>query len=120
MINRKQIEGFSLLFIAALASFALAFHLPWMAPPATRWVVAWAGVERLIGFYLLAWAMHRSDNVFYASFVGGILFRLASLGAVAALLYMNHVPLLIPLLSLVFLSFLFSLLQVPYITYGLW
>jgi len=109
-----------LLFLLTVISFGVARHLSPVATTATQWVVLWAGIEGLLGFYTLSWAFRKSDNIFYSFFLGGTLFRLVSLGIITGLLYVNNVPLLIPLLSLVSLYFVFSLLQVPFITYGLW
>ena len=100
--------------------FLVARYFYPIAPAVTQWIVVWAAVESLAAFYSLSWAFHKSDAIFYSCFVGGTLIRLSSMGVVAAFLYIHNIPLLIPLLSLGFLYFFFSLLQVPYIVYGLW
>ena len=119
-ISPNQAKGAAWIAGLSVCFFVLArFWYP-IAPAATQWIVVWAAIESLSAFYSLCWAFHRSDSIFYSFFVGGTLFRLASLGMIAVLLYLQHIPLLIPLMSLVFLYFFFSLLQVPFITYGLW
>ena len=118
--SANQFKGAGCIAVLSICFFILARAFYPLAPTATQWVVVWAALESLAAFYGLSWAFHRSDKIFYAIFLGGTLVRLASLGVVAALLYVHHVPFLVPLLSLVFLYFIFSLLQVPFITYGLW
>jgi hypothetical protein len=120
MINRKFMQGSGL--IAGLAfGFLIAAHLlyPW-APEATQWIVIWAALEGLIAFGSLSWAFRKSDAIFYSFFLGGTVFRLFTLGLIALVLHLESIPLMVPLLSLVILYFLFSLVQIPFITYGLW
>jgi hypothetical protein len=119
-ISRNALQGTGFIAVLSAGFFALARHFYPIAPAATQWIVVWAAMESLASFYSLSWAFRKSDKIFFSFFVGGSVFRLASLGVIAALLYVYHVPLMIPLLSLVFLYFVFSLLQVPYITHGLW
>jgi hypothetical protein len=117
MISRNQIQGHSLILALSVAAFFSARHFYPALP--IQWIVVWAAMESLANFCGLSWAFGQSDTVFYSMFAGGILFRLASIGVITALLCTCHVPIMVPLLTLVFLYFSLSLVQLPFLTYGL-
>ena len=119
-ISRNESIASAWIVALSVCFYCLARAFYPAVPAATQWIVIWAALESLAAFYSLSWAFRRSDSVFYACFFGGTLLRLASVGVIAAYLFIHQVPLLVPLLSLVLLYFFFSLLQVPFLTHGLW
>ena len=119
MIRRNQIQGLSVLALAAFLLFALARAFYPLIPAATQGVLVWAGLESLAAFCLLSGAMHRSNRAFYSIFAGGSLTRLLSLGVIAWRLDSHGASPVIPLLALVMAYFLFSLIQIPFFSHGL-
>src|SRR5258708_26323186 len=100
MIHRMQAKGLSVLALATAALMALPYYAMASLPKVVLWIIGWAGLQSMIAYYTLLWALHRSNLAFYSVFVGDALLRLATLGAVTCGLYATGMPYTLPLLSL--------------------
>jgi hypothetical protein len=119
MNHRKQVQGLSAL---ALTSLLLLLAVRWLhleSPGITMGVLLWAAGESLISFYGLSWGLNKSSTTFFTIFAGGALVRLISLGIVALIVSVLHVPPATPLLSLVAAYFVLSIVQLPFFNYEL-
>ncbi len=115
-MRQKQINGVSaLLLLAGMAWFFTGM----VHPTAQRfWVqvmVGLAAFEGVSGFLALSLAMRRSNRLFFSIFGGGILIRLILLALAAWVLHRWSSFVTLPLLSLVLVSFLASLIQLPFL-----
>jgi hypothetical protein len=119
MISRNRILGLSTITFLTCLLVCLSRVLIPKAPSFTPWVLGWAGFESLINYYGISWGLKRSNRTFFSIFFGGTLLRLLSLGVLVAILMSLNIPPAIPLISLVVAYFLFSIIQLPFITYGL-
>lgn len=114
MIRRIQIQGFSALLLMTTALLLLTYFVHHADHLWIQGMILLAGLECLVGFLMISWAIRGSDRLFYSVYVGGVLARLILLGAAAYVLERFAVPLAAPLLTLVLTYFLASLLQVPF------
>ena len=119
MERRNLILGLSALTVSSLALIVVSFLIRSLSSAAVLWVLVWAGVESLLGFYSLSWGLKKSNKLFFSVFAGGSLLRLVSIGFVAGLMCWLRVSPTLPLLSLVFAYFFLSLVQLPFFNYGL-
>jgi hypothetical protein len=119
MISRKQILGLSTIFTLTCLAVIISRVLIPKVPTLTSWILVWAGLESLVNFYGINWGLKRSNRAFFSIFFGGTLLRLLSLGILTSILIGLHIPPTIPLISLVAAYFLFSIVQLPFISYGL-
>src|SRR5512141_2566435 len=108
MMQGRQIQGLSALGLTTLVLIACSVWVPEPLAAATRWVLVWAGLEGLLGFYGLTWGLSKSNKSFYSIFAWGSLLRLLSIGITAWLLVSFRIPPTVPLISLVFAYFVLS------------
>lgn len=114
MIRKIQIQGLSVLALSSAGLLIAGTFMPAPVREPVLWVFGWAGLESLAAFFALTWGIERSNKAFYASYIGGALLRLASLGIAAACFWTLKIPPAIPLLSLVGAYFLLSMVQLPF------
>ena len=120
MTRRNLVKGLgTLVGMTAVLLVGATFYQSTVRQP-TEWVLAWAGLESIVVFSLLYWALDRPVNVFYGIFVGGTLMRLASLMLVGLVLHAAGITPTVPLLTLVFSYFILSLLQIPFLGQTPW
>jgi hypothetical protein len=84
-------------------------------PKVVLWIIGWTGLQSMIAFYALLWALHRSNLAFFSIFVGDALLRLATLGVVTCGLYAAGLPFTVPLLSLAMGYVILSWIQIPFL-----
>lgn len=85
MVRNRLLGAGALVGVAALAAGAAAAFPAWRAALWTGFGAALA--LALPSFWSLAWAMTRSDKVFFSVFAGGALFRLAGLAVLAGIVH---------------------------------
>ena len=119
MIHRNQIQGFSALVACTLLLLFLARLTHLASSPIVLWVLVWAGMESLMSFYGISWGLERSNRVFFSIFGGGFIVRLVSLGVLAYTSIQLSISPTLPLLSLAAAYFILSIVQLPFIVYGL-
>ena len=113
MIRPIRAKGLSVLAIATIALFLISFLIKG-SPKAVSGVVLWAGLQSMVAFYGLLWALPRSNQAFFSVFVVDALIRMVSLGVITFFLYHFRIPFTIPLVSLAVVYLFLSLLQIPF------
>jgi hypothetical protein len=120
MKHRHQILGLS----AILSSTILLVFITRAVAPKfsflTQWILVWAAFESTLNFYGLNWGLGRSNRAFFSVFAGGSLVRLISLGVLTYILVALRISPAVPLLSLVAAYFILSIVQLPFISNGLY
>jgi hypothetical protein len=77
-------------------------------------IILAAGLQSMIVFWALLWALSKSNRAFFSVFVGDALLRAVGLGIVAYWAWSNQLPYTSPLLTLAFAYLLFSFVQIPF------
>lgn len=117
LLTRPTLEkqGALAILLAMTAAVAVMSWYGNLFPAAARWLLAGAGIQSLIVFVGLAWALHRSDAIFYTIFVGDAVLRFVILGLSLLLLDYWRIPLMTPLVSLAMGYLFFSIIQIPFL-----
>jgi hypothetical protein len=114
-MNRTiQIKGLSAITGVTLFLLWLASLINKPFHPVVDGLLIATGLQTMVAFVGLGWALHRTDYSFYSIFVGDALLRLAGLGLMTYWLWSSHLPYTGPLLSLGVAYFLLPLVQIPF------
>jgi hypothetical protein len=114
MSQRTKVTGLSTLALLTAGLLCVSFFLYKSAFTLSFILILITGIQSMVVFWGLGWALPRSGHAFYSIFVGDALLRLVGIGFAVYWLWAHALPYTAPLLLLACAYLLFSVVQIPF------